>query len=124
MSASQPKPPEKEENEEINFEQALAELEEYLIALKERYGEIQRAEQQRNELLERQKELRQQQNNNTTKEPIKTELKYLQEQLEELELHLESRLLTWGSFKEPFWQAVRFGGLGVVIGWLLKSCAG
>jgi arginyl-tRNA synthetase len=124
MSASQPKPPEKEENEEINFEQALAELEEYLIALKERYGEIQRAEQQRNELLERQQELRQQQNNNTTKEPIKTELKYLQEQLEELELHLESRLLTWGSFKEPFWQAVRFGGLGVVIGWLLKSCAG
>jgi hypothetical protein len=38
--------------------------------------------------------------------------------LEEVDLMLESRLLNlW----EPFWQAVRFGGLGIAIGWFLRA---
>jgi hypothetical protein len=51
------------------------------------------------------------------------ELQRLQRQQEALELQLESQLLDWGSLREPFWQAVRFGGLGIVIGWILKGIA-
>jgi hypothetical protein len=60
----------------------------------------------------------------TKSQQLKEELNQLKTQLETLEFDLESRLVTWGSFQEPFWQAVRFGGLGIVIGWLLKSCSG
>jgi len=41
-----------------------------------------------------------------------------------LETNLESQLFSWTSLKRPFWQIIRFGGLGVVIGWLLRSCVG
>lgn len=124
MPANEPSSPEAQKPEELDFEEALAELEQYLVSLKERYQEIQKAELEKEPLLERQRELKQQLKDNSSQEPIKTELHYLQKQLEDLEVYLESRLLNWGSFKEPFWQAVRFGGLGIVIGWLLKSCAG
>jgi hypothetical protein len=60
----------------------------------------------------------------SNRQALQTELKQIKEQLETIELNLESQLFSWGSLKEPFWQAVRFGGLGVVIGWILKSCAG
>jgi uncharacterized protein (DUF3084 family) len=55
---------------------------------------------------------------------IKAELTRLQKQLETLEINLESHLFSWTTLKRPFWQAVRFGGLGVIIGWLLKSWVG
>lgn len=50
-------------------------------------------------------------------------LQRLQQQLDELELQLESSLFDWQTLREPFWQAVRFGGLGIVLGWLFKSLA-
>ena len=43
----------------------------------------------------------------------------IEKQLEELEFNLESRLFSWAGFKEVFWQAVRFGGLGIAVGWSL-----
>ncbi len=52
------------------------------------------------------------------------QLQEISDRLEQLEADLESRLLSWSSLREPFWQIVRFGGLGVVIGVILKSCAG
>lgn len=55
---------------------------------------------------------------------LKQEIKRVQQQLDEVELALESRLFSWSSLREPFWQAVRFGGIGVLLGWILKSCAG
>ena len=51
------------------------------------------------------------------------ELQGLKQHLEELEVQLESSLFDWRSLLEPFWQAVRFGGLGLVVGWLLKGIA-
>jgi small-conductance mechanosensitive channel len=50
---------------------------------------------------------------------LKVELKQVQAQLDELEINLESQLFSWTSLKEPFWQVMRFGGLGVAIGWFL-----
>ena len=95
------------------FETALREATKSLKALKARYVEIRRAQQQQQTLRQRlqQADL-----------PL-SEVKSIQKRLEELELSLESRLLAWRHFQQPFWQAIRFGGLGVIIGWILRGCA-
>jgi len=110
------------EDDDRELEQTLAEVERSLSALNERYAQVKRDRDKRAELLERQQQLEQLQRDNPTKEPIKTELRHIQQELEQLEENLESRLFSF-SFS-PFWQAIRFGGLGIIIGWLLKSCAG
>lgn len=102
MSASQ------SESEETNFEQNLENVERSLNALKDRYAQVQQ-DQQRKAELETQKE----------SAKLKTELREIEQQLEELELNLESRLFSWSGLTEIFWLAVRFGGLGIAIGWSL-----
>ena len=47
------------------------------------------------------------------------ELAQLQKAVDDFEVALASRVLGWQLFQEPFWQAVRYGGLGLVLGWLL-----
>ncbi|MEO3706179.1 hypothetical protein [Trichormus azollae] len=107
-----------EDNQQLEFEQELEELETDLRLLKERYAQVQQDQQKK---AQWQQELKNpQQNKNQTPE-IKEELKRIQKQLQLLELNLESELFSWNSLKRPFWQVVRFGGLGVIIGWLLRS---
>lgn len=113
--------PSPEENLELDFEQELDEVERSLCFIKERYTQIKRDQQQKAEWQQRQKELKE--NKHQTPE-IKAELRQIQKQLELLDTNLESQLFSWRSLKKPFWQAVRFGGMGVIIGWILKSCAG
>ncbi|HEY9884583.1 MAG TPA: hypothetical protein V6C98_13325 [Thermosynechococcaceae cyanobacterium] len=96
------------------FEQELATIERSLADLKERYIQVQQDEQTQAQLQERQGQLKQQGQRSPA---LKAELAHLQTQLDELEVKLESRLFSWGSLREPFWQVVRFGGLGIVIGW-------
>ncbi|WP_066426285.1 hypothetical protein [Anabaena sp. 4-3] len=120
------KPPNKSsqqpgENQEPDFAQELEEVERSLWALKQRYDQVRRDRTEKAQWQQRRDEL--QQNKHQTPE-IKAELKHIQQQIEVLELNLESQLFSWRSLKKPFWQAVRFGGLGVIIGWILKSCAG
>lgn len=117
-------PPQSEssgENQEPDFQQELQDVESALIALKERYNQVQSDREKKAQWQQRRDEL--QQNKHKTPE-IKAELKQIQQQLEALELNLESQLFSWRSLKKPFWQVVRFGGMGVIIGWILKSCAG
>ncbi len=57
------------------------------------------------------------------KEELLKQLEAVGEQLEQIEADLESRLLSWSSFREPFWQIVRFVGIGIIIGVILRSCA-
>ncbi|PSN07926.1 hypothetical protein C7293_30415 [filamentous cyanobacterium CCT1] len=45
------------------------------------------------------------------------EIARLQETADNFELELASRVISWQHLQEPFWQAVRFGGLGLLIGW-------
>ena len=118
MSPEDPSQPNLNKDE---FEQAIEIVERALIDLKARYTQVQQDQQKRSELQERQQELKQQQKNkqNKTREPIKTELRHIQQELEQIELNLESRLFHWGCLKEPFWQAVRFGGIGIILGWIL-----
>ncbi|MBK1987941.1 hypothetical protein A0J48_010380 [Sphaerospermopsis aphanizomenoides BCCUSP55] len=110
-----------EANQQPEFEQELEELETDLRLLKERYAQVQRDQQEKAQWQQELKNLKQ--NKNQTPE-LKEELKRIQKQLELLELNLESQLFSWNSLKRPFWQVVRFGGLGVIIGWLLRSWVG
>lgn len=82
----------------------LAEVEQAVADLKARRDQVARDRRDRERLL--------------------PELRRLEARLGELELALESRLMNWRSVREPFWDVVRFGGVGVLLGWLLKSCAG
>ena len=57
------------------------------------------------------------------KEELVKQLQEVGEQLEQIEASLESRLLSWSSLREPFWQIVRFVGIGIIIGVILRGCA-
>ncbi|GAB1540896.1 hypothetical protein NUACC21_35650 [Scytonema sp. NUACC21] len=107
--------PDNEENSEQEFEQELLEVEQALALLKKRYNQVQADRAEQKELQQQIQELRR-----SKQTGWKTELRNIQQRLEDLELRLESQLFSWNSFQEPFWLAVRFGGLGVIIGWLLK----
>jgi DNA repair exonuclease SbcCD ATPase subunit len=110
--------PSGEDSQSLEFLSGLNDVEQALVALKERYQQIENDYNLQAELNRRRSELRK------SKLPeMKAELKHIEQQLEVLEINLESRLLNWRSFKDPFWQIVRFSGLGVIIGWLLKSFA-
>jgi chorismate mutase len=100
-------------SEPIEFEREIAELEREIADLKHRHLEIELAERERVVLHRQQNELKQR---GTRSPEVKQELHQIRSRLAELDLLLESKLLNlW----EPFWQAVRFGGLGIIIGWLL-----
>lgn len=105
------------------FSLLLADVERSLVALKQRYSQVQQDLRRQAELQQRLIQVKQELRKNHISE-LKSELQQIKEQLETIEINLESQLFSWGSLREPFWQAVRFGGLGVVVGWILKSCAG
>lgn len=106
--------PESTPTKENDLEQVLTEVERSLLKLQERHTQVKQDLEKRSQLLERQEELKQLQKSNSTQEPIKTELRYLQQELDALDLNLESSLLP-----DIFWQVVRFVFLGIVIGWFL-----
>jgi hypothetical protein len=96
------------------FEQALEEIERSLAALKEQYDLIEQKREQHPQA----------QPAHSERESLIPALQSIQEQLEALEVYIKFLLFSWSDAKEPFWQTVRFGGLGILIGWLLKSCSG
>ena len=101
------------------FERMLYDVERSLVDLKERYAQVRLDLQRQAELQQHLKQVKKELNGKRSPR-LKAELKQIQEQLEALEVNLESQLFSWKSIKEPFWQAVRFGGLGVIVGWILK----
>ncbi|MBW4417836.1 MAG: hypothetical protein KME13_01250 [Myxacorys californica WJT36-NPBG1] len=100
------------------FEQSLETVERSLDDLKQRHAQVLRDQQQRLRLQERQQEinaiLRQSKSSD-----LQVELRKIEQDLDALELDLESRLFSWSGLKEVFWQAIRFGGVGLAIGWCL-----
>jgi cytochrome c biogenesis factor len=107
------------ENELLELERSLREVSHSLFALKDRFFQVETDQELQAELQERLQELE-----DSELSEMKVELNLIRQQLEVLEINLESRLFTWRSVKQPFWQVVRFGGLGMIIGWLLKSATG
>ena len=96
----------------------LTEVGESLEELRTRYLQVRQDWQRHSELVKYKQELEQKKSSNFEREPIKTELRDIENQISELEINLESVLLP-----DLFWQAIRFGGLGIAIGWVLKSLA-
>ena len=105
------------------FSLLLADVERSLVALKQRYTQVQQDLKRQAELQQRLKQVKPELRRNHISE-LKVELQQIKEQLETIEINLESQMFSWGSLREPFWQAIRFGGLGVIVGWILKSYAG
>lgn len=106
------------------FEAALETAQTALNELRDRYWQVCR-DRQRQVLLQREKaSLEAQLQRHPDPASLQAQLQILTDTLSELEVNLESRLFSWDGFREVFWQAVRFGGLGVVLGWLLKAWAG
>ena len=105
-------------NGDREIAKVLTEVGQSLEELRNRYLQVKQDWQRRAELVKHKQELQQKKVNNLEREPIKTELRDLEQQISELEINLESVLLP-----DLFWQAVRFSGLGIVIGWVLKSLA-
>lgn len=116
--------PNQQDTDTDEFEQALSEVERSLESIKARYNQIERDRQRQAQLQHRREEIRKSLRKTNNRQALQAELEQIKGQLEIIELNLESQLFSWGSLKEPFWMAVRFGGLGIVIGWILKSCAG
>ena len=109
--------------DESEFLQALETVERSLATVKERYTQVQVDRLRQAELGNRREDIRASVRQNPTAQ-LKQELREIEQELETIELNLESSLFSWVSIKQPFWQAVRFGGLGILLGWILKSYAG
>lgn len=130
-----------EENPSLNdesaeFTQAIEAVETAIASLKYRYRQINEAEQQKKDLEAQFSQIEPQWRENPLPE-LEKELEQIREQIQELEVILESNLLKEGELKrlfwegirrgllgEVFWQIVRFGGIGVLLGWILRSCTG
>ena len=89
-------------------------IETELAALKARYAQVQADEALQIMLQAQHLEL-------SKAHPVtldtQAELKAITTQLDEIEMRLESRLLSWLGIRQYFWQIVRFGGAGLLLGW-------
>lgn len=94
------------------FEDAIAAVEASLDQLKTRYYQVLQDQQRRSQLLEQARH---------TAPGLKEELERIQQEIDLIDTNLESRLFRWRSLLHPFWMAVRFGGIGILIGWWLKA---
>lgn len=105
-------------NQNLEIDQALSEVEQSLRQLESRYQQIKHDWQKKSDLLTEKQSLEQIKRDNSQKDPIKTQIRQVQKELDRLELNLESVLLP-----DIFWQVVRFIGIGILVGWGLKELA-
>jgi predicted ribosome quality control (RQC) complex YloA/Tae2 family protein len=92
----------------------LVAIEAEVDRLVERYAQV--APVVREELATRRKVLK----SRAASPEVKQELKVVEDHITKLDKELQSQLVT----VEVFWSAVRFGGLGLLVGWGLKAWIG
>ncbi|NEO27367.1 MAG: hypothetical protein F6K03_10845 [Kamptonema sp. SIO4C4] len=117
-------PPTDDSQFQQDFRENLNQVEDKLNTLKERYTQVQQDQQQLQHLQHRQKEIKRGRRQLPASHPLQEELNRIEAEIDVLQLNLESHLFDWKSLQEPFWQIVRFTGLGIILGWLLKTWAG
>lgn len=118
-----PQRSDKSNEEEINIEQSLQELEQALQEFKARYTQVQ-ADRDRQQDLRQQLSIAERDYQQNRSRALRAEVKQLRQKLEEVEIALESQLFSWSGLRELFWQVVRFGGVGIILGWVLRSWVG
>lgn len=109
--------------QEIELE--IQELTEALAAIKQKFNEFKVMDSDRQGLqIEKQKLEKhlKTQIGLMQRQELKTELRTIQTKLEDIDAAIAAQLITWSSFKEPFWQIVRYSGLGFLVGVLFKGC--
>jgi hypothetical protein len=129
-----PLSPQAEPSPDLEIDQAIAEVEELLSQVKQRYEQIRIAQADLTPLTQQQRELQKQLKSSQVnslaqaqwrdRQALKEELAAVEQRLTEISVELESRLISWQSFREPFWQILRFGGVGIILGYYLKALAG
>ncbi|WP_299493335.1 hypothetical protein [Acaryochloris sp. IP29b_bin.137] len=104
---------------DTEFPAALTEAEQTLQQLRDRYLEIKTAQAEKAQL---EKKLADVQADMTAKAKtaeklaeLQTELEQVQDQIRTLGMTLESQLWKWHDLKEPFWQFIRYFGLGFAV---------
>lgn len=95
------------------FEGALKETADEFLVLRDRFFAIRRAKAKYEQATAA----------NLSRLPAE-DLAQMQDRIEALKVTLESQLLSWREVQEPFWQIVRFVGLGLVLGWFLRGWLG
>ncbi|MGB3295287.1 MAG: hypothetical protein WBB01_20080 [Phormidesmis sp.] len=98
------------DEELTSFERTLKETADEFLLLRDRFFAIRRAKAKYKQAISR----------DLSALPTE-ELAQMQDHIEALKLTLESHLLSWRERQEPFWQIVRFVGLGLVLGWILRG---
>jgi len=111
---------ENEIKSDFNIDDAIAQIEASLEKIKQRHQQIILDRARKEELESKKEEIKELLTENT-QDSLKSELHFLEEELQQIEIRLESELFKWSSLNEPFWQIVRYMGLGIVIGWFLKA---
>ena len=109
LSRSKQRPPTLPSDEDLaNFEQDLRKTADEFLRVRDRFFAIRRAKAKYEQAA----------NIDQSTLP-KEEIAQLEERVESLKITLESQLLSWREASEPFWQIVRYVGLGLAIGWAL-----
>ncbi len=109
LSRSKQRPPTLPSDEDLaSFEQDLKKTADEFLRVRDRFFAIRRAKAKYEQATDIDK-------SNLPQE----ELAQLEERVESLKITLESQLLSWREASEPFWQIVRYVGLGLVVGWAL-----
>jgi hypothetical protein len=114
---------------EFDISEAIANIEASLEKVKTRHQQIILDRAKKEELENRQQEIKDLKKENNYQDSIKSELHYIEKELTEIEMRLESELFQISPLveilltilTEPFWLMVRFGGIGVILGWFLKT---
>lgn len=113
------------ENFDTDFPVALTETEKTLQQLRDRYLEIKTAQAEKAQLEQKlskvQTDMAAQAANQQTLADLQTELEQLQGQIQTLGMTLESQLWKWHDLKEPFWQFIRYFGLGFATAFLIQK---
>lgn len=102
---------------EFDIDEAIANIEASLEKVKARHQQIILDQAKKKELQQRKEEIKKLVKHNH-QDSLKSELHFLEDELLQIEIRLESELFKW---HKPFWIIVRFVGIGIVIGWFLKT---
>jgi chromosome segregation ATPase len=113
---------------DTEFTAALEDVDTTLEQIRARYQEIKIAQAEKatleKTLAELQTDLAQKEQLEQAVAELQTELEQVQEQIHTLAITLESQLWKWQDLKEPFWQFIRYFGLGFAAATLLHKLTG